>query len=339
MPTLRELAEQLGVSIATVSRALNDKPGVSEATRQRVLQLASELHYRPNQAARNLSTSRMHTVVFMIHRRQFPTTRDPFYPFILQGMEEVLSAEGYAVPLITLDEGQLASGPETVRALQEHRADAIVLAGPDIPPRFILATSQLGLPTLLVDNALSETAFPSVMADNKGGCQAVTRHLIEEHGHRNIALLRGPRGWVSNDERAAGYLAAMEGAGLHPQIFWTHDTTIETGRAAAEEALAADPHLSAVVAVNDAMAIGAIRCARAHGRRVPADLAVVGFDDISWAVYAEPPLTTVRVPKVEMGRLAARLLLERLQGAITAHLRTTVTTQLVLRLSCGCPGP
>lgn len=336
MSTIRDLAKRLGVSVATVSRALNDKPGVSPEMRQKVLELAKELQYRPNLAARNLSTSRTYTVLFIVHRRQFPAAVDPFYPYIMHGLEERLSGEGYSVMLVTLNDDQLAAGPAALPALQEQRADAVVLAGPDIPPHFILRTANLGLPTLLVDNTLKETPFPSVVADNEGGCRAATNHLIRDHGHQKITLLRGPKGWISCEERAAGYLSAMETAGLQPHIVETDDTTLNTGKEATGRALEVQPDTTAIVAVNDAMAIGAMRAARQLGRVIPDDLAVVGFDNISWAAFAEPPLTTVSVPTIEVGRLSARLLLERMGGAITAPSRTTVATRLVIRDSCAC---
>ena len=336
MSTVRELAEHLGVSTATVSRALNDKPGVSQETRQKVLQLAKEWQYRPNLAARNLTTARTHNILFMIHRRQFPAAVDPFYPFILQGLEENLSNKGYSVTLVTINEDQMAAGPTSLRALQEHRADGIVLAGPDISPRFVLATTSYDLPTILVDNALSETPFLSVLADNQGGCQAATEHLINVHDHRSVTLLRGPAGWISSEERSAGYLSAMEKAGLQPTVVVAADTTVETGQEAMQRALDDHPETTAILAVNDAMAIGAMRIAGILGRQIPGDLAVIGFDDISWACSADPPLTSVSVPTVEMGRLAARMLLDRIEGTITADARTTVATRLIIRKSCGC---
>lgn len=336
MPTLRELADCLGVSVATVSRALNDKPGVSLEMRQKVLRLAKELQYRPNLAARNLRTSRSHTVLFIVRRRKLLAAVDPFYPYIMQGLEERLSSEGYSVMLVTINDDQLAAGPAALPALLEQRADAIVLAGPDIPPRFILKTANLELPTLLVDNTLKETPFPSVLADNEGGCRAATNHLIRDHGHLKITLLRGPRGWISCDERAAGYLSAMETAGLKPHIVETDDTTLNTGQEATRRALEAQPDTTAIVASNDAMAIGAMRAARKLGHEIPGDLAVVGFDNISWAAFADPPLTTVSVPTIEVGRLAARLLLECMGNTVTTPSRTTVATRLIIRASCAC---
>lgn len=169
--------------------------------RQKVLQVASEMQYRPNVAARTLSTSRTYTVLFIVHHRQFHAAVDPFYPYIMHGLEERLSSEGYSV----------------------------VLMGPDISPGFIIATANLGLPALLVDNALQETPFPVVLADNVSGCRAATNHLICEHRHQYITLLRGPERWVSCEERATGYLSAITAAGLEPHVVKVPDTTLETG--------------------------------------------------------------------------------------------------------------
>jgi DNA-binding LacI/PurR family transcriptional regulator len=336
MATISELADQLGVSVATVSRALNDKPGVSPEMRARVLTVATEMNYRPNMAARNLSTSSTSTVLFIVHRRQFPAAVDPFYPYIMHGLEERLSGEGYSVMLVTINDDQLDAGPYALPALQEQRADAVILAGPDITPGFVLATANMGLPTLLVDNALRETPFPSVQADNEGGSRAVTNHLIREHKQKRISLIRGPCGWVSCEERQAGYQAAMVAASLEPHIVQVEDTTLETGIEAARCALEQRKGTTALVAVNDAMAIGAMRAARQLNYEIPGDLVVVGFDNIYWAAYTEPPLTTVSVPTIEVGRLSARLLLEMLGGTLTAASRTTVATRLVIRESCGC---
>jgi DNA-binding LacI/PurR family transcriptional regulator len=336
MTTLRELAERLGVSVATVSRAMNDKPGVSAEMRKKVLQLAQELRYLPNLAARSLATSRTLTVLFIVHRRQFSAVEDPFYPFIMNGLEEALRADGYSVVLLTLDDAQLAAGPSALRVFQEQRADALVFAGPDISPKFILAASTSGLTTILVDNTLRELTFASVLPDNEEGSQSSTLHLVETHGHQSITLLRGPVGWASSDERTTGYMKAMQDSNLQPHVIEVLDTTIDTGEEAARRAIEERPDTTGIVAVNDAMAIGAMRAVRRLGKRVPEDMAVVGFDDVSWATYSDPPLTTVKVATVEMGRLAGRLLLEQLGGSLSVISRTRVATQLVVRRSCGC---
>ena len=336
MTRQRELADQLGVSTATVSRALNDKPGVSTETRRRVVAAAQEMEYRPNAAARALTTATTRTIVFAVHRHQFPLAIDPFYPGIMRGLEETLAAEHYGVMLLTLSDEDIQAGPASLPVLQEGRVDALVAAGPDIPPQFILAAASSSLPVVLVDNALRETAIPTVTSDDSGGCRAATCHLVDIHGHGSIALLRGTPGWVSSDERAAGYSEAMEAAGLEPRVISVEGTTIETGAEALAEALETWPDVTGVVAVNDAMAIGAIRRARELGRQVPEDLAIVGFDDISWAALSDPPLTTVRVPIVQIGRRAGRVLLDHFDDIVTVSSRTTLATELVVRTSCGC---
>jgi LacI family transcriptional regulator len=248
--------------------------------------------------------------LFIVHRRSFSDAKDPFYPYIMQGLEEVLTEEGYSVILVTMDDSQLKAGPTEMRVIQEQRPSAIVLAGPDISRSFILDTAALDITTVLVDNALSDTSIPAVLQDNKEGCRLATNHLIEVHGHEQIALLRGPTWWITSEERTTGYMVEMETAGLQPSIFLMDDTTIETGREAARQALQAHPGLTAMVAINDAMAIGAMHTASELGLIVPEDLAIVGFDNISWAAYTIPPLTTVSVPMKEMGRLAAQALLD-----------------------------
>ena len=336
MSSLHDVAKSVGVSVATVSRALNDKPGVSDVTRQRVLEAARALRYWPNSTARSLTTSRTRTVLFVTHRHKFPPSKDPFYAQIIRGLEETLALESYNLMLVTLTDEQLAAGPESLPMLQDRRADGLVLAGPDIPPSFVLGAAASDLSVMLVDNALRDTQIPAVLADNEGGCRAATCHLIESHGHRVVGLLRGAEGWATSEERASGYCTAVDAAGLTPRVISVSETTIDSGFEAANQALDAYPEMSAMVAVNDAMAIGAMRAAAARGHRVPADLAVVGFDNISWAKFAEPPLTTVNVPTVEMGRLAARLIVDRFEGVLTVASRTVLAGDLVIRASCGC---
>ncbi len=336
MSTLKEIADRVGVSVATVSRALNDKPGVGADTRQRILDAAQAIEYFPNLAARSLATSRTQSVLFIIHRRQFLAGEDPFYPYIMQGLEEVLTSEGYAVMPITLSASQLSGSLASIPAIQQRQPAAIVLAGPDITSPFLVAASASGLPMILVDNATRETSLPAVLPGNEDGCKRATTHLIETHNHADIALLRGPSNWVSSEERMLGYLAAMREAGLEPSIMAAVDTTIETGQETTRQVLETRPETTAIVAINDAMAIGALRAARQMGRDVPRDLAVTGFDDIAWAAYSDPPLTTVRVPTIEMGRLAGRLLIDRMAGSLTEISRTRVDTRLIIRESCGC---
>lgn len=333
---IADIARRVGVSTASVSRALNDRPGVSEELRQRILEAARELEFTPNMAARGLATQRTQTIGLVLHKKQIPLDADPFYPLITHGTEEFLSQHGYHLLLTTVDDGQMAR-PSAFRLVQEKRVDGLILAGPDISAGFILAMHQKGIPCVLVDNSLQETHLDCVVSDDQVGATSAVSHLLE-HGHRDVLCLSGPQDWASSRERSQGYRLAMQQAGLgdHTHVIHASQTTIETGQAALSEALDSGLRPSAIFAINDSMAIGAMREAQRAGLRIPEDLAVVGFDNISWAELAMPPLTTVHIFKEQMGSLAARRLLELLQEGESAPVRSLVSTKLVLRRSCGC---
>jgi LacI family transcriptional regulator len=335
-PGIRNIAERLGVSSATVSRALNDKPGVSSSLRQRVLDVAAELNFTPNLAARNLVGASTRTVAFIVHQQAFPVSSDPFYFVMLRGVERALAKEGYHVVLTTVGDGTIQA--DHLRVVRERRIDAAILAGPDIPSTLVLSLVQRGLPVVLVDNSLERTALNCVLGDDREGARAAVEHLLW-HGYRRVVFVGGPESWLSTRERGEGYREAMQEKGLEPLAIHEEATTILTGIRAGHKLLDMEERPQAVFAVNDAMALGVMRAAREVGLRVPEDLAVVGFDDISMAESAHPPLTTVRIPKELMGELAAQRLLEMVgkeRDEYTLPVKSMVGTTLVVRASCGC---
>ena len=339
--TQKEIAARLGVSVATVSRALNDQNGVSPELRQQILEIFRQEGYAPDMAARNLATSRSETIAFVMHQHPQGSNDDPFYSLIMAGAASQLALQGYHILLAPLANETMAH-PQRFTVVQQRRADGLIIAGPDIAPSFILHMFASNIPIVLVDNLLSQTSVDAVVPDDTGGARKAVQHLISL-GHRRIVCLSGPEVWHSNRERVAGYRQEMELHGLTPMVIPTNETTIASGEAGMAEALNAWPDLSAVFAINDSMAIGAIRAASARGLHTPTDLAVVGFDDIRWAELSTPPLTTVHVFKRRMGILAAQRILER----VTEHLadnvettpsppiRTVVGVELVVRESCG----
>jgi DNA-binding LacI/PurR family transcriptional regulator len=333
---MREIAEKAGVSVSTVSRVLNDQPGISEETRERVLAAARELNYAPQMAARSLATERTHYVALLGIKYDVPQpfTESHFGPQIARGVEEELSRHGYHLVLTSLDPAQLQDAL-SLKIIRERRVDGVLLDGPAIPSRFIVQLKTANIPLVLIDNELKGLAVDRVLCDNEQGAYEATRHL-SEHGHTKIVALSGPDEWPSNHERCQGYRRAMTEAGLTPQIIHQPATTVETGEQAMAYALAAYPDVTAVFAINDPMAIGAIRAIKDAGRRVPEDIAVVGFDDGSWAELNDPPLTTVHVFKYAMGSQAAHRLIQILEGDVTVPMRITVGTELVIRKSCGC---
>lgn len=336
MPKLRikDIADRLGVSTATVSRALNDKPGVADELRQRVHELAAELDFAPSMVARNLARGRTGAVAFILHRQAFPVSSDPFYFHILQGVERELDRAGYHV-VLSIVGNRSDRAANDLRVVRERRVDGLILAGPDIDPSLVLSLTHLDLPAVLVDNAMERTPLNCVLCDDCEGARSAVEHLIG-HGCKRIAFAGGPPSWLSTGERQKGYEYAMRTAGLPTELVHESATTLDTGLSAGRKLFSGRARPAAVYAVNDAMAMGVIRAAREAGLSVPADVAVAGFDDVSAAASNDPPLTTVRVDKEIMGEQAARRLIEMIGNEPQPHRRIIVGTTLIVRQSCGC---
>ena len=331
--TLKAIANQVGVSIATVSRTLNDLPGVNPEVREQILKVASELNYTPNVAARRLATSITQTIGFVVHQSVQAASDDPFYPIIMEGAEAYLAQHDFHILLATVDD-YTQTHPQNFPIVNKSLVDGLILAGPEINPFFILSLLSANIPLILVDNILSQTSANCVLNDDAGGSYDSTRHLME-HGCSRIAFLSGPKDWVSNRERWRGYSQAMAEAHFEPRALFGTETTIQSGEELMALALERWPDLEAVCAVNDSVAIGVIRAASRLGRKVPENLAVIGFDDIGWAKLNQPPISTVHVYKRRIGQLAAQHLLECIKSPGAPPARVIVSTGLVLRESCG----
>jgi len=336
-PTLREIARRAGVSVSTVSRVLNDRPGISPDTRAKVLAVARELRFTPNVAAQSLVTKRTRNIGLVTYKWAVPSH---FVASSLDsvGIDEVCQRRGYHLLTTLVDESAMKNALQ-LPMVREKRVDGLILAGPAIKPAFVLELYNSGLPIVLLDNRLRGTDIDCVLHENETSAYRLTQHLLQQHGQRRIVFLSGPESWLSSQERAAGYRQAMVEAGLEPRLIFMPNTTVETGMAAMETALTAHPDLTAVVAVNDAVAIGAVRTCKRAGLSVPEQVAVVGFDNISWAALYDPPLTTVHAFGEEMGRQAAQRLIELIESGPEAEhirLRLRVATKMVIRRSCGC---
>jgi DNA-binding LacI/PurR family transcriptional regulator len=191
---------------------------------------------------------------------------------------------------------------------------------------------QSGLPVVLIDNRLDYTPINCVNSDDEQGAYLAARHLIQA-GHQQIGVIAGPESWPSNQRRVHGYRHALAEAGLPVNVVHVDRTTIDSGEEAYGRLTARCPSLTGICAVNDSMAIGAIRQAQKNGRQVPDDLSVVGFDDIDWAALNNPPLTTINVPKQQMGKEASRRLLSLLDNSDPAPVEIIVSVQLIQRES------
>jgi LacI family transcriptional regulator len=317
--SIKEVSRAAGVSISTVSHVLNGTRYVSAALRQRVESAVAQLDYRQNALARSLRTRQSYAIGLII-----PDVTNPYYPQLARGVQDAAAAAGYWVFLCNSDR-QAETEARLLDALEQRRVDGILLdpSGPD--PALLAALRRRAVPVVLVGSRIDEPDLDVVTVAPNGGYDAV-RHLIAR-GHRRIALIAGPPvaggaqpGASVRPAKAGGYRLALEEAGipLDPALVVPGDYTREGGAAALARLLAQAQPPTAIFAGNDLMAIGALAAARRAGRRVPDDLAIVGYDDIPEAAVTTPALTTVAVPKYEMGRAAATLLLDRL-SARPAH--------------------
>lgn len=334
--TIAEIAKKVGTSTATISRALNGLPGVSTELRAKILHAAKEMDYLPNISARGLITKKTKIAAFVVEAKH-ANSADPFYPSILQGIQTELAKNSYHVILVGYNNEE--ENGQVWQIAREQKADGFIFAGPDINVATILAIKEAGYPVVLVDNSLPGTKISSISIDNLGGAFEVVEHLIE-HGHKKITFLGGASGWASTRERLDGYETALRQNGIDPSLkpLFMPATTIETGYSGMISILGGEVRPTAVFAVNDAMAIGAMKAIHEAGLQVPEDIAVAGFDDVIWSAYSDPPLTTASVFKEKLGNQAGHHFLELIESPDEPPVKIEVSTQLVIRRSCGCRG-
>ncbi len=333
MRTQEEIAKVLDVSTATVSRALNGKPGVSAATRQRVFELANEFLYKPNPLAQQLATSKSFAVAFVV-KRNLIWAGNSFYDRIMMGAEQELERHGYHLIAITIDE-ELHLDNTLPPGIQPRRLDGMLIAGPELSGRMMARLLSLPTPSVLVGNFLLNSAVDTVSSDNYAGAYQAAKHLIE-HGHRQIAYLSGPPDWAPVRERREGYLQALHEADLAPMIVVQLGLGSADGQQGFQELMARFPMTTAVLAANDPVAIGVMQAAKEAGRSIPHDLALIGYDNVLWTETTDPPLTTVYIHKQQLGKMAARRLLDIMKEDREPVAKILVENELVIRRSCGC---
>jgi len=333
--SLRDLAEKLNVSTSTISRVINDKPGVGDKTRQRVIEALQIYNITSNSSARSLKTSKTGNIALISKRREDKyITSDhhhPFGPFI----ESELRKYGYHTIAMSLGDEEMENAGKLLM-IKENRVDGFIINGPSIPAKFIMALKNTGLPVVLFGNQMTQVDIDSIVYHDRSGAYKATKHLIE-HGHKNILFLSGPRGWYTCDERKTGYTEALIESGLQERITYMTDTTIESGKTFFKESIEnVYPEITAVICTNDATAIGVLDEVRCLGLKVPDDIAVIGFDDIPWASLSYPPLTTIHVFIEEMGKITVNRIIDLLKNPELHPITTFAATELVIRKSCGC---
>lgn len=327
-PTLEKVALRAGVSRATVSRVVNGNPNVSESIRSAVMRAVDELGYLPNPAARSLVTRRTDSVALVISE---PSARifsdDPFFAGVIRGVSLELEAAGRQLVLMMTEAS--ADHGRIERYVAGGHVDGVMLVslhGTDPLPGSL---ARLGLPVVCGGRPLARVALPYTDCDNRGGAETAVNHLVGL-GRRRIATIAGPQDMNAGIDRLSGYRAALRGTDRRSLVA-VGDFTQESGERAMRQLLEDDPALDAVFVASDPMAMGALRTLHRAGRRVPDDVAVVGFDDNDAARYSVPPLTTVRQPVEDLGRQMVRLLLRSFDGETPQPV--ILPTELVVRES------
>jgi LacI family transcriptional regulator len=331
--TIRDIADLAGVSIATVSRVLNDRPDVAPETRETVLQVVREHGFSTNRGARGLSSGRTGMVGLTL-----PLVADAYFGPILSGAAEALYESDMRIVLApTLHEHDREVS--LLERLMRGTTDGAILMLPEESADELRMLQRQGFPFVIVDpREAPPDGIACVSAMHAAGAKQAIEHLLAL-GHRRIGAVAGVRGWYATEERLIGFRAALAGAGilLDPELVVHSDWRIPGGTAAAEQLLSlADPP-TAIFAFNDNVAIGALHAAHARGLSVPEDLSIIGFDDTEQAVIVMPRLTSVRQPLAEMGRMGVSLLTRLIEGQRVEALRMELSTTLVERESTAPP--
>jgi LacI family transcriptional regulator len=332
--TIRDVAAAAGVSIATVSRILNGRPDVAPATREAVLRAVDELGFTSNRNARSLSGGRTSLIAVTV-----PIVEAEYFSRILGGTADALFEHDLQIVLVpTMHLRDRAT--TSLARLTNGTTDGAVLVTPEESNDELTALVHADYPFVVVDpiEPLDE-GVPAVSAANALGGRAATEHLLAL-GHRRIGVITGVPDWLASVERLNGYRSALAAAGElpDPALVVESDWAVEGGEEAAAGLLDRHRPPTAIFAFNDNMAVGVLRAARARRLRVPEDLAVVGFDDSEQATSVTPPLTTVRQPLAEMGRMAVSLLVRLLENRRVEGMRIELQTRLVVRESTASPG-
>ena len=332
---IRDVAAAANVSPSAVSLVIRGKPGVAAQTRERVWAAISELGYEVPAVA---ATGKSQAICLLIEKGTMPVVLDLFYGDIIRGFQAEAQRLGYQVLLHMYDSS--ADTPALLmQGLPDEARGLVVASDGDIRPEIVLQMQELDLPLVLIENHAPDHRLNCVVGDNYEAGYVVTRHLLDL-GHRSIAILPGPTKYSSLVERLRGTLAALAEEGLivppelMPQPVSGHP---KKGYLQMKEILRLPERPTAVVAVSDKTAFGALEAIREAGLRIPEEIALVGIDDVGESAFAHPPLTTFRIPRQEMGMIAMRKLRHLIDGDREPAAKTVVYGELIIRESTGAP--
>jgi len=333
--TLKDIANILGVSVPTVSRALKDYPDISEATKGKVLELVKELNYSPNQFALNLRKNKSNTIGVLI-----PEIVHHFFSTVISGITEVADEQGYSVMLFQTNES-LQKEIREARIMLNGRVDGLLISLSNETTNLdhLQAFHDNEVPVLLFDKVLDDFEASKVIVDDFNAAYLATKHLIEQ-GNRQVAYIRGPEGPMNSKQRFEGYKKALSDAGLpfdQKYLKTCHLVTQQEGYDFTRELLNLTDMPDAIFAATDVVAIGSMQAIKEAGLNIPSDISLCGFSDWRMAAVVDPPLTSVRQPGLEMGRTAAKILFGQIRkaelGKKIEYKTVVLETELIVRES------
>lgn len=310
MNTIKDVAREAGVSVATVSRVLNNKGYVNEETRKRVSEAITKLNYKPNAVARSLFKKQSKTIALIV-----PDIKNPFFPEIARAIEDVMNDSDYTLILCNSDENE-EKEKKYLDMMKQKYVDGIIIVTSTLAPKHI---EENGIPIIALDRPIGKNV-PSVTVNNYEGAKQAVQYL-KALGCQKIAHIRGPKNVMNADERYKGYIAEVGNDSWFQNDYIVNGNyNIEQTTKATTELLTKHPDIDGIFAGNDYMAVGVVKAATQMGKSIPDDLSIIGFDGIELGKLTNPEITTMSQPIYEIGREAARLLLDLIEGKKVAKM-------------------
>lgn len=330
MASMNDIARRAGVSIATVSRVLNNSGNVNEQTRERILKAIRDLKYQPSRVAKRLRSKSVSSNLIGV---LIPDIQNPFYVDVLRGIEDIAYHNNYAIIMCNYSQDEKKE-MLYLDILQSEAIDGLIAAPVNEDDVHLKKIVRDGLPVVCVDRGLRNEDVDIVVVDNEAGAFKAVEHLIGK-GYRKIAYISGLKSIPSSRSREEGYLEAMSQHNIpvNPQYIKYGDSKYEGGFKLCEELLALPEPPDAIFAGNNLITLGALESIHNHGLRIPDDIAVVGFDDMIWSSSLNPSLTAVRQPAYDIGQRAGELLLQRIAEPQRTCIKMILKTELILRRS------
>ncbi|RSK26814.1 LacI family transcriptional regulator [Bacillus sp. HMF5848] len=333
MTTIKDIAKIAGVSITTVSRALNGYSDVNEGTRKKIMDVAKQLNYSPNTLARSLVMNKSKTIGLLVSGWKRSSAKDNFTFEVLSGINDYIGTTDYDIVLFSTDSTKQREKTYS-QLCRERRVDGVILQGIKLDDPYLEEVVESDIPCVLIDIPIKSSSVGFVTTDNVIGAYSAVNYLIGL-GHKNIAMVNGHELAFVSQKRLQGYMDAHREANLPIRTSWILDGEFDEERAetVAFELLSSNKEITAVFCASDLMALGVLKATEKLGIQVPTDLSILGYDDIILASYVKPALTTVKQDIFQMGFEAAKMIVQMLDGTQGPKV-VTLPTEIIKRNSC-----